>query len=77
MQTYWNQAEAGTATGNGTQVAQAANAMSELANQAVMDIWTFYPAIVTVMTSNIHGFYFNPAIYTTGGGMPQYFAALY
>ena len=77
MQTYWNQAEAGTATGNSTEVAQAANAMSVLANQEVMDIWTFYPAIVTVITSNIHGFYFNPAIYTTGGGMPEYFAALY
>ena len=77
MQTLWNQAEAGTETGNNTEVAQAANAMSVLANQEVMDIWTFYPAIVTVMTSNVHGFYFNPAIYTTGGGMPQYFAALY
>jgi len=77
MQTYWNQAEAGTATGNATEVAQAANSMSVLANQEVMDIWTFYPAIVTVLTSNIHGFYFNPAIYTSGGGMPEYFAALY
>lgn len=76
MQTYWNQAEAGTATGNATEVAQASNAMAQLANTEVMDIWTFYPAIVTVMTSNVHGFYFNPAIYTTGGGMPQYFAAL-
>jgi len=28
-----------------------------------------------VMTSNVRGFYFNPAIYTTGE--PQYFAALY
>jgi hypothetical protein len=27
-----------------------------------------------VMTSNVQGFYFNPAIYTTGE--PQYFAAL-
>jgi len=51
--------------------------MCALSNQAVMDIWTFYPAIVTVMTSNVQGFYFNPGIYTSSGGMPQYFAALY
>ena len=77
MQTYWNEAQQGTSTGNNSEVVQAANAMTQLANQEVMDIWTFYPAIVTVMTSNVKGFYFNPGIYTTGGGMPQYFAALY
>jgi len=49
--------------------------MSALANREVMDIWTFYPYIYMVMTSNVRGFYFNPAIYTTGE--PQYFAALY
>ena len=49
--------------------------MTALGNQQVSDIWTFYPSIYMVMTSNVQGFYFNPAIYTTGE--PQYFAALY
>ena len=75
MQTYWNQAQEASATGNLTGLAKVSNLMAALANQQVMDIWTFYPAIAIVMTSNVHGFYFNPALYTTG--QPQYFATLY
>lgn len=75
MQNYWNQVQEASATGNLTGVAKVSNLMAQLANQQVMDIWTFYPAIIIVMTSNVHGFYFNPALYTTG--QPQYFATLY
>jgi ABC-type transport system substrate-binding protein len=75
MGTYWSEAQQANAVGNIPGVVQASNAMSVLGNQQVMDICTFYPEIYMVMTSNVHGFYFNPAIYTTGA--PQYFAALY
>ena len=75
MQTLWNQVQNASQTGNIPALVNYTNQMVELANQKVMALWTFYPAIVVVMTSNVKGFYFNPAIYTTGE--PQYFAALY
>jgi ABC-type transport system substrate-binding protein len=75
MGTFWNDAQQASATGNDAGVVAATNAMAALSNKDVSDIWTFYPDIYMVMTSNIQGFYFNPAIYTTGE--PQYFAALY
>lgn len=74
MGTYWTQAQQANTVGNVAGVVTATNAMAALGNKEVMDIWTFYPAIYMVMTSNVHGFYFNPATYTTGE--PQYFAAL-
>jgi ABC-type transport system substrate-binding protein len=75
MGTYWNEAQAASASGNDTGVVAATNSMASLQNKLVMDIWTFYPDMYTVMTSNVQGYYFNPAIYTTGE--PQYMAALY
>ncbi|MGI0079012.1 MAG: ABC transporter substrate-binding protein [Nitrososphaerales archaeon] len=75
MGTYWNQAQLYNGQGNIAQLNTAINNMVALGNKEVMDIWTFYPEIYMVMTSNVHGFYFNPAIYTTGE--PQYFASLY
>jgi ABC-type transport system substrate-binding protein len=75
MGTYWAQAQAASAAGDNAGVVAATNKMAALSNRAVTDIWTFYPDIYYVMTSNIKGVYFNPAIYTTGE--PQYFAALY
>ncbi|MHB8567768.1 MAG: ABC transporter substrate-binding protein [Nitrososphaerales archaeon] len=74
MQIYWNAAENASGTGNIPALVKATNQMVALANQNVMALWTFYPAISVVMTSNVQGFYFNPALYTTGE--PQYFAAL-
>ena len=74
MGQYWAQAQQANAQGNMTALVQAINGMQALGNQQVSDIWTFYPEIYMVMTSNVQGFYFNPAIYTTGE--PQYFAAL-
>ena len=75
MAQYWAQAQQANAQGNMPALVQAINSMQALGNQQVSDIWTFYPEIYMVMTSNVQGFYFNPAIYTTGE--PQYFAALY
>ena len=75
MGDLWALAQAANAAGNITGVVQASNQMSQLGNSEVIDIATFYPEIYMVMTSNVRGFYFNPAIYTTGE--PQYFAALY
>jgi ABC-type transport system substrate-binding protein len=74
MGTYWQLAQQASAAGNDAGVVAATNKMAALSNQAITDIWTFYPDIYMAMTSNVHGFYFNPAIYTTGE--PQYFAAL-
>jgi ABC-type transport system substrate-binding protein len=74
MGTYWTEAQQASATGNDAGVINATNAMAALGNKDVSDIWTFYPDIYMVMTSNVRGFYFNPGIYTTGE--PQYFAAL-
>ncbi|MDG7007760.1 MAG: hypothetical protein JRN06_05910 [Nitrososphaerota archaeon] len=74
MGIYWNAAQAASAAGNNAGVVKATNQMAALGNKDVSDIWTFYPDIYMVMTSNVKGFYFNPAIYTTGE--PQYFAAL-
>ncbi len=75
MDTYWKAAQAASAAGNLAGVVTATNQMAALGNKDVSDIWTFYPYIYMVMTSNVQGFYFNPAIYTTGE--PQYFAALH
>lgn len=74
MGTYWSQAQQANSQQNMPALIQAINSMTALGNEQVSDIWTFYPAIYMVMTSNVQGFYFNPAIYTTGE--PQYFAAL-
>jgi ABC-type oligopeptide transport system substrate-binding subunit len=75
MGAYWSQAQQANSQQNMPALIQAINSMEVLGNQQVSDIWTFYPSIYMVMTSNVQGFYFNPAIYTTGE--PQYFAALY
>jgi ABC-type transport system substrate-binding protein len=75
MSDLWTQAQAANAAGNSAGVVSSSVAMANVGNQRVMDISTFYPEIYMVMTSNVNGFYFNPAIYTTGE--PQYFATLY
>ena len=75
MGQYWTNAQQANSHQNVAGLVQAINSMTTLGNTQVSDIWTFYPDIYMVMTSNIQGFYFNPAIYTTGE--PQYFAVLY
>ena len=75
MGSYWNDTRQADMQQNMPKLVQGINSMITLGNEQVSDIWTFYPRIYMVMTSNVQGFYFNPAIYTTGE--PQYFAALY
>ena len=72
MGQYYAQAVQGTNTNNVTEVLQASAAMNRLANEAVMYLWTFYPENFYVMTSNIHGVYYNPAVTGT-----YYFASMY
>ena len=75
MGMYWSETQQANSQQNMPALVQGIDSMVALGNQQVSDIWTFYPSIYMVMTSNVQGFYFNPAIYTTGE--PQYFAALY
>jgi hypothetical protein len=53
--------------------------MTALANKEVMYLWTQYTVNFVTMTSNVHGFYFNPGLSTAAGGGvgPEYFATLY
>ncbi len=66
-----------TTNNNFTGVVTLSNQMNQLANQAVLYLWTFYPALawtnsaIGVFTSNVQGFYYNPSL----NGM--YFATMY
>ena len=62
MAVYYNEAVEATNSNNVTGVLQASTAMNELANQGVMYLWTFYPESFYVMTSNIHGVFYNPSV---------------
>jgi len=75
MGAYWNAALEANSKQNMTELLNSINSMSALANEQVSNIWTFYPDIYMVMTSNIKGFAFNPAFYTTGE--PSQMAPLY
>ncbi len=73
----YSQAFQDTASNNITGLVKVTEMMNEISNQEVQYLWTLYPSWITVMTSNVQGFYYNPSIYTeTGGGMPEYFAIL-
>ncbi len=65
--------------GNISGLIQVSNQMNELANGMVMYLWTFNTINYVTMTSNVHGFYYNPSLNPAGpGGVgPQYFATLY
>ncbi|MDA4131086.1 MAG: hypothetical protein OK457_09970, partial [Thaumarchaeota archaeon] len=71
------QAFEATASNNISGLVAVTDMMNKISNQAVQYLWTIYPSWITVMTSNVQGFYYNPSIYTeSGGGMPEYFATL-
>ncbi|MDE1852675.1 MAG: hypothetical protein KGI38_02880 [Thaumarchaeota archaeon] len=57
----------------------ATHGMNVVANNEVMYLWTQYPLNFMSMTSNLGGFYYNPALSTSaaGGTGPEYFATLY
>ncbi|MHB8567363.1 MAG: ABC transporter substrate-binding protein [Nitrososphaerales archaeon] len=75
MGTLYSEAVNASARGDIPSLARATNAMNALANSQVMYLWTFYPLAYSVMTSNIHGFFFNPSLAQQPTGF--YFAALY
>jgi len=70
----WQASVNASATGNFAAIVQANNEMNQIANQAVMYLWTFYPSNFVVMTSYIKGLYFNPSINDVPLGF--YFASL-
>lgn len=79
MANLWAQAQNDAATSNITGLVQVSNMMNTIANQAVMYLWTTNTYDILAMTSNVHGFYFNPALSTVGGGVagPELFVQLY
>ncbi len=79
METLYQQAEAASASGNLNALVAASDQMNQIANQEVMYLWTLYTVNFVTMTSNVHGFYFNPGLSTAAGGGvgPEYFATLY
>jgi ABC-type transport system substrate-binding protein len=79
MKNLFNQAVAADSKGDLATLVKVSNAMTKLANDQVMYMWTFDPLLVQPMTSNVRGYFFNPSLYT-GGNMiasPVYFASLY
>jgi hypothetical protein len=61
-----------SATGDVATIVKDTDAMNTIANQAVMFLWTFYPELFYVYTSNVAGVYYNPSTIVDG----PYFAAL-
>ena len=70
----FSQAVAASATGNITGLVNVSYQMNSLANQLALYLWTTYPEVFAVMTSNLHGFYYNLALDMQPG---YYFAAMY
>jgi ABC-type transport system substrate-binding protein len=78
MGTLYAQAIAATSTNNATGLIKVTNEMNTIANQNVMYLWTFYQENILVMTSNVQGFVYNPALSTNAAGDAlQQFAYLY
>jgi ABC-type transport system substrate-binding protein len=71
MGTLYKDAVSASARGDLATIVSDTNAMNTLANQAVMYLWTWYPAFVEVFTSNIQGFFWNPSTIVDG----PYFAS--
>lgn len=68
MGTLYSQQMQDTATDNVSGVIKTTQLMNEIANAGVMYYWTIYPENILVMTSNVHGFMYNPAASTNAGG---------
>jgi ABC-type oligopeptide transport system substrate-binding subunit len=66
MGTLYQDSVNASASGDLARIASDTDAMNTLANQAVMYLWTQYPQFFYVMTSNIQGFYWNPALGSSG-----------
>ena len=75
MGVLYQQVLVASESGNITGVVSVSNAMNTIANQEVMYLWENFVQEFQPITSNVHGFYFNPSL--GGTFMPQYFASLY
>jgi ABC-type transport system substrate-binding protein len=62
MGQLYQQDLAADAQNNVSGLIKVSNAMNELANQAVEYIWVNHPETVAVITSNVKGFSYNPAL---------------
>ncbi|MDA4130463.1 MAG: hypothetical protein OK457_06805, partial [Thaumarchaeota archaeon] len=78
MANLYGQSVQATSANNITGVVSTTQLMNEIANQAVMYLWTVYPENMLVMTSNVKGFtYISAASTDAGGNAMQFFASLY
>ncbi len=79
MATLWQKVQTDSAANNIQGLNSDVHQMNLIANNAVMYLWTQYPLNFMAMTSNVGGFYFNPALSTSaaGGTGPEYFATLF
>jgi len=66
-----------TADNNVTGLIQTTQTMNEIANNGVMYLWWDYPSGIAVITSNVRGFEYNPAVSPDVGGQAlEYFVYL-
>jgi len=75
MATLYSEALQASASNNVKAMQAADYAMFTIGNKIVMYQWTLYPKFFYVITSNVQGFYFNPAISMLPTG--YYFATMY
>lgn len=76
MGQLYNEVVNASATGNIQALLKASSEMNALANQEVEYFWAYYPLEFFPMTSNVHGFFWNPSLSSMYGGV-EYFATLY
>ena len=74
MTDLYQQAVAYSHSGDDAGLVRVSNEMVALANQEVMSLYEIYPAYFLVMTSNIHGYFYNPSEPMQPG---YYFATMY
>ena len=73
MTTLYKQALADSHSGDNAGLVTVSNQMVALANSEVMSLYEIYPAYFFVMTSNIHGYFYNPSMQMQPG---YYFATM-
>jgi hypothetical protein len=75
MTELYKEAVAYSHSGDDSNLVRVTHQMVRLADQQVMMLYEVYPLFFFVMTSNIHGYYFNPSV--GAGGVFFYFATMY
>jgi len=66
MGTLYGDSVNASSSGDLARIVSDTDQMNTIANQGVMYLWTVYPQFFYVMTSNIQGFYWNPALGANG-----------